>query len=447
VEAALARAEKERDAIEARWQEQFAQAVGAVTAQLGRSEKTLAEARAEIDCLRGGDSEIERLRAECSDLKGNLAEQENELRRQRAVLEEARERAKRERDEALARAESLWQANESGRLLAAEQRWKEQSRDAMEQAAVHAQRAEAALTKLHAQDEAYRTRNVDFQRIRDECVALRDALAQREKELAEARWTLIQTRERKFGEVEPAPAQRQEQIWSAETLQKLNKPIGVPKHRLFDPDGALVERTPEVEEKASRHVGRDLVVVMILAVLVVAGGIRFAPESWWAAIMPASTQDQMEPAKPHAAPAAQTVEEAPALPEMVVIRSGNLRSGPAKTADTLATLPKGTKVVMVERHGNWVHVQRASQDARHRALNGWMFSTFLSDMAGTATREQAPAQHAPAERAPAEHPSAEQAPADQAPKDQAPAAPAEQAPANQPPVNQAPAEQAPPKSP
>jgi hypothetical protein len=444
LEAVLAKAEKEKDAIEARWQEQFAQAVGAVTAQLGRSEKSLTEARAEIDSLRGGDSEIERVRAECTDLKGSLAEQENELRRQRAILEEARERAKREKEEALVRAESHWQANESARLLAAEQRWKEQSRDAMEQAAAHAQRAEAALTKLHAQDEAYRSRNVDYQRIRDECVALRDALTQREKELAEARWTLIQTRERKFGDVEPGPAQREEQIWSAETLQKLNKPIGVPKHRLFNPDSALAEPTPEVEERPSRHIGRDLAVVMILAVIIVVVGIRFAPESWWAVIMPAPTQDTVEPAKPHTtAPAPQPAEAAPP-PEVIVIRSGNLRSGPAKTADAVATLNKGTKVTVIDHHGNWVHVQAAAQDARHKALDGWMFSTFLSDAAGTATREKAPAEHASAQ-----HPSAEQAPADQALAEHAPAeqAPADRAPTEHTPVEQAPIDQAPPKSP
>jgi hypothetical protein len=119
-----------------------------------------------------------------------------------------------------------------------------------------------------------------------------------------------------------------------------------------------------------------------------------------------------------------------------VIRSGNLRSGPAKTADAVATLNKGTRVTVVDHHGNWVHVRAAAQDASHKALDGWMFSTFLSDAAGTATREMAPAKHTPAQHAPAEHPSAEQAPADQAP------GPPEQAPAEQ-----APAEQAPPKSP
>ncbi len=53
LEEALSKAENDKSAIEARWQEQFAQAVGAVTAQLGHSEKALADARAEIDSLRG----------------------------------------------------------------------------------------------------------------------------------------------------------------------------------------------------------------------------------------------------------------------------------------------------------------------------------------------------------------------------------------------------------
>jgi hypothetical protein len=390
LEAALARAESEKNAIESRWQEQFAQAVGAVTAQLGRSEKALEEARTEIASLRGGDSEIERLRHECTDLKGSLAEQENELRRQRAVLEESRERAKREKEEAIARAESLWQANEAARLIAAEQRWKEQSRDAMEQAAAHSQRAEAALTKLHSQEEAQRSRNLDYQRSRDECAALRDALAQREKELAEARWTLIQTRERKFGDVEPTAAQREEPIWSAETLQKLNRPIGVPKHRLFDPDSALAESAPEIEEKPARHIGRDLFIVMILAVLVVGGAIRFAPDSWWAAIMPAATQDPLEPPKPHAAVPKTQPAEPPAPPETTVIRSANVRSGPSKTADAVGTLAKGTRVVVVEHHGNWVHVQGTAQDGKHKVLDGWVFNTFLGDTTGTASKDPSP---------------------------------------------------------
>jgi hypothetical protein len=391
LETALARAEQERDAIEARWQEQFAQAVGAVTAQLGRSEKALAEARAETESLRGGDSEIERLRMECSDLKQSLAEQETEQRRQRIVLEESRERARREREEAVARAESIWQANEAARLIAAEQRWKEQSRDAMEQAAAHAQRAEAAMTKLHSQEEVHRNRNVDHQRMRDECVALRDALAQREKELAEARWTLIQTRERKFGDAEPVPAQREEPIWSAETLEKLNKPIGVPKHRLFEPESALYEPPAEVAEKPARHIGRDLFIVMILAVLAVAGAVRYAPASWWAAVLPASTQDQPEAPKPRAAAPAPQPAEAAAPPATAVIRSANLRSGPAKTADAVGTLAKGTKVVVIDHHGNWVHVRSMEEDSNHKALEGWVFNTFLGEPGAAAAKDTSPA--------------------------------------------------------
>jgi hypothetical protein len=133
-----------------------------------------------------------------------------------------------------------------------------------------------------------------------------------------------------------------------------------------------------VEEAPPRRVGRDLVVVMILAVIVVAGGIRFAPDSWWAAIMPASTQGQSAPAKPQAAPVAQSAAVA-APAETVVIRSANLRSGPSKTADAVATLPKGAKVVVIERHGNWVHVRSDAADARHKSLEGWVFNTYLDD--------------------------------------------------------------------
>jgi len=382
LEEALSRAESEKTAIEARWQEQFAQAVGAVTAQLGHSEKALADARAEIESLRSGDSEIDRLRKDHAELKGSLAERDNELQRARSAIEDARAQGKQEMDEALARAESLWQSNEAARLVAAEKRWKEQSKDAMEQAATHAQRAEAAQTKLHAQDEALKARTVDYQRSRDECAALRDALAQKESELVQARWTLIQTRERKAADAEPPqpPPGSSEQIWSAETLEKLNRPIGVPRERLFDPHNTLGEPELEVEEAAPRRMGRDLAVVVILAVAVVAGGLRFAPDSWWAAITPASTQSQNQPWKSQAATAAQQAAT-PSLTQATIARSTNLRSGPSKTADAVTTLPKGANVVVVDRHGNWVQVRSVAPDAKHKAFMGWVFNTYLNDTA------------------------------------------------------------------
>jgi len=377
---ALSKAESEKNAIEARWQEQFAQAVGAVTAQLGRSEKALTDARAEIDSLRGGDSEIDRLRKEHAELKGSLAERDNDLQRARSAIADTRAAGKREMDEALARAESLWQSNEAARLVAAEKRWKEQSKDAMEQASAHAQRAETAHSKLHAQDEALKARTVDYQRSRDECAALRDALAQKENELAQVRWTLIQTRERKAAGAEepPPPPARSEEIWSAETLEKLNRPVGVPRGRLFDPHNTLGEPEPEVEEAPRRSMGRDLVVVAILAIAVVAGGLRFAPDSWWAAIMPASSQSPTQPSKSPAAPAVQPAAT-PSLLQTTIARSANLRSAPSKTADAVTTLAKGTKVSVVDRHGNWVQIRTDAPDAKHKGFEGWVFNTYLSD--------------------------------------------------------------------
>ena len=380
LEEVLSRAESEKSAIEARWQEQFAQAVGAVTAQLGRSEKALADARTEIDSLRGGDSEIDRLRREQAELKGSLAERDNDLQRARSAIEDTRSAGKREMDEALARAESLWQSGEAARLVAAERRWKEQSKDAMEQASAHAQRAETAQSKLHAQDEALKARTLDYQRSRDECAALRDALAQKENELAQARWTLIQTRERKAAAEQPPPppSGRSEEIWSAETLGKLNRPIGVPRDRLFDPHNTLGEPEPEIEEAPRRNMGRDLIVVAILAVVVVVGGLRFAPDSWWATIMPASNQSQSQSSKSQAAPAVQPAAT-PSLPQAMIVRSANLRSGPSKTADAVTTLAKGAKVSVVDHKGNWVQIRTDALDAKHKGFEGWVFNTYLSE--------------------------------------------------------------------
>ncbi len=284
-------------------------------------------------------------------------------------------------DEALARAESLWQSGEAARLVAAERRWKEQSKDAMEQASAHAQRAETAQSKLHAQDEALKARTVDYQRSRDECAALRDALAQKENELAQARWTLIQTRERKAATEQPPPpppSGRSEEIWSAGTLEKLNRPIGVPRDRLFDPHNTLGEPEPEVEEAPRRSMGRDLIVVAILAVIVVAGALRFAPDSWWAAIMPASSQSSSQPLKSQAAPAAQPAAT-PSLPQATIVRSANLRSSPSKTADAVTTLTKGTKVSVVDHKGNWVQIRTDAADVKHKGFEGWVFNTFLSE--------------------------------------------------------------------
>src|SRR6185312_10819756 len=96
-------------------------------------------------------------------------------------------------------------------------------------------------------------------------------------------------------------------------------PIGVPRERLFDPHNTLGEPEPEVEEAAPRRMGRDLAVVVILAVAVVAGGLRFAPDSWWGAITPASTRSQNQPSKSQAATAAQPAAT-PSLLQVTIAR-------------------------------------------------------------------------------------------------------------------------------
>src|SRR6185312_3299000 len=87
--------------------------------------------------------------------------------------------------------------------------------------------------------------------------------------------------------------------------------------------------------------------------------------------LPGSLTGWIEPASRHTAlpvAAAKSAEVASAVKMVTVVKSANVRSGPSKTADIVATLPKSTDLASLERHGNWVRVKLHGA----KASDGWI---------------------------------------------------------------------------
>jgi N-acetylmuramoyl-L-alanine amidase len=64
---------------------------------------------------------------------------------------------------------------------------------------------------------------------------------------------------------------------------------------------------------------------------------------------------------------------------LVAVQSGlNLRSGPGTQFESLETLPKGTKLDMIEKNGNWASVSVMNNDGEPRAT-GWVHNRYLAE--------------------------------------------------------------------
>jgi hypothetical protein len=174
-------------AAEAQWQEKLASAVK--------------EARAQGEAARdrGIELELNRLREECTGLRGTLADRETALVQAGLAIEQAREGSQHEAKEALSKAEMAWKADEAARLAAAEAQWREQSARVLAEVTERCERAETSFAEVSAKADAVATRDqhneIELRRLREVCAALRAILADRETALAEAGLAIEQARE------------------------------------------------------------------------------------------------------------------------------------------------------------------------------------------------------------------------------------------------------------
>ena len=267
-----------------------------------------------------------------------------------AEIEKARQKWQKESDAALARAEQAWRAEEAPRLAAAEASWQETVALRLTQAEERFERAESALSDSRACSEA----------LRHELTAAQNSLANREIELAEARATLEQERER----LRQAPTATQ-------------------------PARKAAWEEDEEERRAlfRRRLIRDVAIVACL------GGVAFmafphvqpvVADAWPQSM---SLKSNFQPllemaglAKPPPPP--------PAAPEphaVVDVRVANLRENPSTGAPVVTKLARDVEVVPVEHRGEWVFV-RVGEGATQR--QGWIANSVLKDVEDTATAHE-----------------------------------------------------------
>jgi chromosome segregation ATPase len=364
-----AEAERLRDA-EARWQAQSAKAISETVEKVH-----LAELRLEEEVERGlaNAAEVGRLNAELARVRASLDEREGELVQARIAHEEARERWKQEAEAARAKAEAAWKNAESERLAASESSSREEAAIALAEMTKQVKKLETALGESRSQIEALRQRGNtdDFRRLRSEFASLQATLANREAELMQVRADHEVERERWTQEARQA-VQRADQKWHEEDREEAER--------------------EQKAQKVRRIVG-GAAVAAILGGLAMLGYFELAPmladptTPIGGMVEPIITQTNLALGVGQGASRPQ----AQAAPALTVGRSANMRSGPSTSAAVLLTLPRGTTVTLLDRTGNWVHVDAAS--AGGKRLQGWIYKTFLLGLPAAAPNPAPAARH------------------------------------------------------
>jgi ParB family chromosome partitioning protein len=353
---------------EAKWRKHADMAIAEVVARLDKAENR-AQDEAAKNRSSGGD--LQRLSDGLAQIKATLSERENDLVQARLAHEQARERWRNDSETALTKAYQDWKAGEAERVAESEQDSTERSKLALANMTTQVKQLEASLTEARGQIEILRHRgdSADFRQLRKEFAALQSTLAQRENELMQIRSDHEIDRERIASEARVA-VNRAEHQWKAEDAEESER-----EHRA----------------QTARKLLRDAVFVSGFVGLAMLGYYTLAP------MLSDSAPDILQPILNQAGidtgqPSPTQSADASAKPTFTVLRSVNLRGGPATSAAVIASLPKGAKVTSLETKGNWVHVQFA--DAGGKLLEGWAFQTFLqADAKPAAPAAPAPKPH------------------------------------------------------
>lgn len=226
-EASKSREESRLSAIKAEWEKNWRQEsqqrLAALEDKLRKSERALQDARAESKVGRDkrDTAEARRLAEDLQAVKGKLGKRERELAEAVAEVSELREAAKRQTDGALAEAKRDWEAAEAERFAEAKSEWERHSNRVFKKAQIRLEAAEAALAEARAEASTERDRRdgAEFKRLRAEFTAASAKLADCEAQLAEAQLVATRARERTREEVEAAVAKAEEAWKSSEALR------------------------------------------------------------------------------------------------------------------------------------------------------------------------------------------------------------------------------------
>jgi hypothetical protein len=331
------------------------------TRKCAELELALAEARNRGDApltLDAGDPEAGRLRDELAKMQSVLAQRENELAGHRSALEQERERWRQELEAALTVAAKARKTEDDARLAAMVEKMRAESDAALAAAISRCETAERALAESGRQgiapgrgDDAY------VESLRRELATVREALVNCEVELGQARRAAERTR----------PHAMQSAVSNPELERNLS-----------DPD----------EEDVAANRKRGLVRDFIVAVCIITPIIFFYP--WLEVYLPADVRTNITsmtggllgtgappalPSQPAAPPAPPAVKQ----PTATISRAVNLRATAATTGAVVLTLQRGVPVTVLERRGNWTLVEVPSKNAKTKALQGFVYGSYLKN--------------------------------------------------------------------
>ena len=151
--------------------------------------------------------------------------------------------------------------------------------------------------------------------------------------------------------------------------------IGIARSR-----GALNEL--KQHQQKTRNTGRNIRIGAFTALLVAAALAYpyLAPlisEEWWPKI--SAYKREVQPTVNRAGDQIQTwlSNATKPAPRMTVgVASANVRATPSKSAAVIATLPRNSEVVIIDRRQSWVRIRLDDRSG----LTGWLHATLLRDL-------------------------------------------------------------------
>jgi hypothetical protein len=205
------------------------------------------------------------LREELATARALLADRDAESTRTAAAvkereeqrLAEARQRWRREADEARAQAEADWKVTESARIAKAEAEWREKATKAVADLSARCERAEAALADARARPDApAKTEDSGNQRLREDLASTRTALADRDRELAASHSNAEKALERQRQESEAAIA-RAKAEWKQSEVARLTAAEATWQKQSSDALAAATARFDEAERALAQMRGKS----------------------------------------------------------------------------------------------------------------------------------------------------------------------------------------------
>src|SRR5665213_968254 len=344
-------------AAEELWREQSVKSFTDATARWEAAEASLARARAEIAAAASDKIELCGLRTKLETMALTLADRDTALDQTRLAAEQTREAAQKASAMALANAKVSWEAGTVSRLEVAEAQWRQRFANALAEATTRFENAEIALTQVRVRTEAARAHTDEdaVNHLNEELATLRVMLADRDRELVQARLT---PGAREFPAQQARIALRSDREWDA------------------------IEPAPRHGLRITPRLVRDIALAGALAASV----IIFYPRV--VALVPESSQANIEaitagletafngPTLSARSPAPASHDVA-AKPLAVIVHAANLRTRSSASASIISTLRLGIEVATIQQQGNWTLVRVDDKNSHAGPRLGWVYSPFL----------------------------------------------------------------------